>query len=239
MLQEILKFQASKIAKQYKISEGEVLERLQLAVKDKGIQNERSRKFKKLIKKVKKDIYYDLRTYQRKEGHQSVLEREAHLENFFSQISPELSNAKIIVDIGGGMFPAIFPFDKYLNIEKYIWIDKDKKSFEKLQKLNNPKIELYNHKIGEKSWEHYSNSFDLALMLKLIPVVSRQEKHLLPILAQIPAKKIIITGSKEALAKRASIERRERKVLKKFINLTGRDVIREFEIENEFGYIIS
>nr|MBP7928060.1 hypothetical protein [Patescibacteria group bacterium] len=126
----------------------------------------------------------------------------------------------------------------------YTWIDKDKKSYNKLldfkEKHNLQVLNLHCQSIGELSWGSYrENGYDLALMLKIVPVIFRQEKLLFNLLANIPANTYIITGSKEAMVKKKNIEDRENSVIQRFIGLTGKEVKRKFEIENEFGYVIS
>jgi len=237
MLEEVLKQEAKKIAKKYKIGENEVLEKLKAEGEN---TKEGKKEFKKLLKKVKKNIYYELRTYKRKEGHISILERDPYLEKLLSNIDGELKSAKSIIDVGGGMFPITFPFEKYPNINKYVWIDKDKTSYRKLKSKfgKMEKLVLFNHKVGEQPWSYYGENFDVALLLKFVPVISRQEKHLLKIVSEIPAKQIVITGNKEALTKRADIKYREDKIIRNFIAKTGRKITKSFDIGNEFGYVI-
>jgi len=50
---------------------------------------------------------------------------------------------------------------------------------------------------------------DLGLLLKVVPVVRRQSPELLPVLAAIPADRLVISGCRNAMAKRRDIERRE------------------------------
>jgi hypothetical protein len=76
--------------------------------------------------------------------------------------------------------------------------------------------------------------FDVALMLKLVPVVARQEPEHLAILAAVPARRIVVSGSREAMAKRRSIARRERAVLDDFIAGAGWRVTAESETPDEF-----
>ncbi|MFC1722415.1 hypothetical protein ACFL0C_02065, partial [Patescibacteria group bacterium] len=93
-----------------------------------------------------------------------------------------------------------------------------------------------------RNWNYYleenEKEFDLAIMMKLVPVIARQQKELLNYLSHVPAKHILLTGSKESMVKKQSIEKREDAVLQRFIKLCGRNVIKRFEIENEFGYLI-
>ena len=199
---------------------------------------------------MKKDTYYSLRKYhtanddslQGEVEHISTKERSSHLDSFYAPIFKTYSNVETILDIGGGVFPLTFPFEKFPKLKHYVWIDRDAKSFDTLSKLNNPKLKLYNHSIGEQPWNYYLpegvGKFDLALMIKLVSVISRQERELLETLATVPAQTILVTAPKEAMTKKESIERRERSVIRNFINLTGRDVVGELDIENEFGYFL-
>jgi hypothetical protein len=75
-------------------------------------------------------------------------------------------------------------------------------------------------------------------MLKLVSVLGRQERELVNVLAEVPAKTVLITAPKESMTKKESIERRERNTLKKFIKLSGRAIAGKLDIENEFGYFI-
>jgi hypothetical protein len=81
-------------------------------------------------------------------------------------------------------------------------------------------------------------AFDIALMLKLIPVVARQSRELLSTLEQTPARRWIVTGSTTGLAKRTSILRREQTILRRFIADSGRTIREEFTFGEEFGYVV-
>lgn len=209
----------------------------------------RTREYKVFVKQLKKKIYFDLRTYQKEnnisqESHVSTLERMSFADIFFNNLDSVLKETKYVLDLGGGMFPVSFPFEKY-QIEQYIWIDKDKLSYEKLTKFKEEKnlqnLILYPDSIGEKPWSNYLTKieeFDLVLMLKLIPVITRQDKQLLEILSRSPGKRFLVTGSKQAMVKKTNIYRRERKVINNFILKTGKKVISTFDYENEFGYLL-
>ena len=81
--------------------------------------------------------------------------------------------------------------------------------------------------------------FDLALMLKLIPVVQRQQRELIPLLLTVPAKSFLVTGSRYALTKNMDIEGRERKVIKDFIEKSGKNLTESLNTKNEFGYLLA
>lgn len=211
--------------------------------------------FKDFMRSLRKDIYYKLRTYRSvidsdndiavnrpisvnalAKTHISTKERLPFIEHFNAQLLNLIGDAKTILDLGGGLYPLIFPFEKFPKLEKYVWLDKDKKVFNDLQTFAKaqPKLQLINEEIGTRDWPH----FDVVLMLKLIPVIYRQKRVLLSALAQIPAHKILVTASKEAMTKHQNIRKREDVVLKKFIDMTGKKVATDFETENEFGYLL-
>jgi hypothetical protein len=80
--------------------------------------------------------------------------------------------------------------------------------------------------------------FDLALLLKLVPVIARQHRELLPLLARIPAQTWLLTASRTSLTRRHSIERRERPVLRRFVESAGRSVQAEFLAGDEFAWVV-
>src|SRR4030065_1375522 len=97
----------------------------------------RTSAYKDFVKKIKKKIYYSLRTYQ-KEGatpqlsHISTKERAEYLKEFLFQINDVLKLVDVVFDVGGGMFLTSFPFDDYKNIKKYIWLYKGHSSYKKI-----------------------------------------------------------------------------------------------------------
>lgn len=231
----------------------------------------RIREYKDFLKKAKKDIYYSLRQfhadehgeqallgeirkgnpdkqlyYQLAQTHISSKEREPHIEAFNKQLLLLAENSSSILDVGGGVFPLRFPFEKFPNLTDYIWIDKDTRAFKTLEPfadtLENVNLELHNESIGEHPWESYlpqgQTQFDLVLMIKLISLIYRQERAFIKYLTEVPAKRILVTSPKESMTKNQSIYYRENEILKEFIKVSGRRVINRFEIPNEFGYLL-
>ena len=181
------------------------------------------------------------------QNHISTRERSPYIQEFNKTVADFIKNDKYILDLGGGLYPLTFPFSAVTDLREYVWVDKDKDSGNVLEifreTINESKISLYNEPVGSREWKEYlSNNvdiFDTVLMLKLVPVIQRQEKNLLDTLAKVPAKRFIVTGNKEAMTKNKDIEKRERRVCENFIKLTGRKIAGQFEIENEFGYILA
>lgn len=255
----LIKEQTDKICKTYKIEPDEVASLLSqkiestqdlvdiIGTSENLKQIYRTKVFKQFIKKAKKEIYYSLRTYQKEAkdlvgSHISSRERAPHINMLFEQIDEHVKSSEVILDLGGGLFPASFPFNNYPNLKHYIWIDKDKKAYESLKKESFNKVELHNYNIGENSWEDYLpenyTEFDFVFMLKLIPVVNRQEKELLDVIAKVPFKQALITGSKEAMVKKIDIEKREDTVIRGFIDNFNFKMVKKVDLPNEFGYII-
>ena len=181
------------------------------------------------------------------QNHASTRERSLYIKEFNERLVNFIKEDKHILDLGGGLYPLTFPFSALNNLRQYTWVDKDKDSWNVLKEFckttDKPKINLYNELIGAREWKEYlpnnTNDFDTVLMLKLVPVIQRQEKDLLEILAKAPTKRFIVTGSKDAMTRNKDIEKRERHVCEKFITLTNRKVVGQFEIENEFAYVLA
>ncbi len=253
MNRDFINEQVNLICKKYKISEKDaesaVLQKLD---KNKALfeilhrdlkEIYKTRIYKDFIKDLKKDIYYKLRSYQMNrdvsaESHISTAERQKEINSFFEQITPELQLSKKVLDLGGGMFPITVPFEKF-NFNEFVWVDKDKKSYDKLKSAQLPDyVELINLELQEFLTSNHE-TYDFAFMLKLIPVIYRQEKSLLELLSKVNAKYILITGSKEAMVKKQDIEYREDKIIKSFINTTNKKILKKIDLSNEFGYLLA
>ncbi len=180
-------------------------------------------------------------------AHKSTLERLGCLEEFSNKILKITKDDRSIVDIGAGIYPLVFPFEKFKNLKEYIAIEKSEVAVKiinlyakTLRKVN---LEAFCHNIDENFLSQQildtEKQFDTALMFKLIPLIARQDRMALDQLANFPAEKMIITGCKKALAKNIDITRREDRVIREFIKITGKEIIERFEIGDEFGYVIS
>ena len=264
-----------KILKTYKIERAQIEKLLQeklakdtkllAVIETKNAPSEvaRTAEYKRFIKDLKKDVYYGLRKYfqvpvadtnnflELTKSHVSTKERLEDLAEFNKIFTKSIARYEHILDIGGGLYPLIFPFDKAVNLKTYTWIDKNKQSFETMNSISdalqtkNPTVEFrfFGESIGDRPWKDYLPAgvadFDLALMLKLIPVVQRQQRELIPLLLTVPAKSFLVTGSRYALTKNMDIEGRERKVIKDFIEKSGKNLTESLNTKNEFGYLLA
>ncbi|HUR53494.1 MAG TPA: hypothetical protein VMZ71_05165 [Gemmataceae bacterium] len=175
-------------------------------------------------------------------GHRSTAERLHSLDEFYAALFAAVGTPRSILDIGCGVQPLLFPFDEAgRRVERYLALDKDPQAVEA--------VEAYARARGDGrlsavrsdlsgGWPAGCGEFDLALMLKLIGVVERQDRELLDVLAHAPARRWVVSGSKVALAKQQDIERRERATLRRFVELAGRRVVGEFGAGEEFALVV-
>lgn len=179
--------------------------------------------------------------------HVSTEERFPYYEKFYKLLFDLIKPQRIILDIGCGIHPLSYPFKLGELPEKYIAIDNNLTSiniirvFAKTMGLTN--LIPIHANISETNFNtlltNSDDKFDIVFMLKLIPLIYRQNKNLIPKLINIPAHKILITGVKEAMTKKVNIKKREDILLKRFIKESNRKAIGSIEIENEFGYLLA
>jgi len=178
-------------------------------------------------------------------SHVSSKERLPYYDDFYSQLFALIDSPQTIVDIGCGLNPLSYPFKKSASLKNYLAIDKDSSVINVLQQfahhLQPIQLKPVCMEISDIVWSDFlfqSTQFDLAIMLKLIPVIHRQSKSAMTQLCQVPAKRIILTGNIEAMTRRENIRRREEQVLRNFIKMMGRDILGYIQIDNEFGMMI-
>jgi hypothetical protein len=234
----------------------EVLKVIESAASDKQLSKNAT--FKEFVKKNKKELYYKLRRYKAvsdlemsgsreelleklSQVHVSSQERFAQNDVFYTELAKFISNASIIADVGCGVQPLYFPKDKFPAVTQYIALDKDRESINILHRFKDTFP-------GEYCWLHpkvwnisdgWDEPFDVALILKVVPVVKRIDPSLLDELAKVPANTIIVSGVKESMVKKHDIEHKERRAIANFIKACGRAVTAEFELDNEFFLILS
>jgi 16S rRNA (guanine(1405)-N(7))-methyltransferase len=187
----------------------------------------------------------DSLTWQIAELHASTHERVPDEAEFYDRLLREIGAAETIVDVGCGVQPLRFPFARIAALHTYVAIDSNRRSIEAVAALARcvaPCRLSAVHDDLSGGWSEILHAagttrFDVALLLKLAPVVARQDRELLPTLAQTPARRWIVTGSRISLAKRQSIERRERGVVERFLRDAGKSIRSDFAIGEEFGYV--
>lgn len=179
--------------------------------------------------------------------HMSTKERVHNYQAFYQEIFARIDPPQTILDIGCGIHPLSYPFEQSeYRPEVYVAVDNHPEIIETLT-IFAPYAEPTRlipvcADIAEASWTAYLESeldiFDVAFMLKLIPVISRQRKNLLTKLAEVPARQMVITAATEAMTRKENIRKREERVLFEFIETTEKKIVATFQIGNEFGYVI-
>jgi len=181
------------------------------------------------------------------ESHASTRERLKDREAFYGRLLPLLARPRSILDVGCGMQPLLFPFnDLKDSLELYVAADKDPASVAAVAAFarasGDRRIVATRWDIAE-GWPPLIKScqvkeFDVAFLLKLVPVVERQRPELVDVLRETPGRLWVLTGSKVSLTKRQDIERRERSLLRRFYEASGRRVVDEFSVTEEFCLIL-
>ncbi|MBN1964467.1 MAG: hypothetical protein JW910_07460 [Anaerolineae bacterium] len=181
-------------------------------------------------------------------GHVSTRERAAHYVEFYAQWFDLLgAPPRTVLDVGCGLHPLSYPFgDAARCPDRYVALDRDAAAIETLQvyaaHVGPERLVAAVADVGEARWLEYlppgTDRFDAALLLKLVPVLHRQQRELLPRLAALPARRLLVTASAQAMTRHEDITRREDRVLREFIAASGRPVLGELRLENEFGYLL-
>jgi len=177
-------------------------------------------------------------------NHISTKERIKENNTFYKNLDKIICETQSIIDIGCGLNPLLFPFIKYTsNLKNYLAIDKDLQSITALhafkEATNNHNLNSTKFNLDE-GWEtlKIEYEFDIAFMMKLVPVIKRSSKIAYENLLKTPADIWVITGSKTSMTKYKSIERRELNIINRFIDEAGKKIIDQFSLEEEFCIIV-
>ena len=184
------------------------------------------------------------------EAHISTAERLPHRGEFVESIRKEIERGGVVVDIGCGFAPLLFPEDFYRDLSRYIAVDKDSTSTELVRifakKLGIGNLEAYTWDISSgPAALNAMTGVDLygaALMLKVIPVIYRADRaqgidsRMTGILGSFPAGKLVVSVNRESMTKRESIEKRELGALRRFVDEYGLEVVSEFSCGDEAGF---
>ncbi len=215
--------------------------------KNKEQENQVGKQLKQLISESAGPDQINLLATKLLSSHISTRERFPFYQTFYHILFSKIEHPCTIIDMGCGFHPLSYPFAcEGKSPGTYTAIDRDKgvidilTTFASCVKPTNL-IPVYAD-LTEIKWNDFFYEkeyiFDIAFMLKLIPVIHRQNREFLPELANVPARRILVTGSTEAMTRRDNIMRREHKILSEFVRISGRKIIHSFNIENEFGYLL-
>ena len=180
--------------------------------------------------------------------HKSTAERLPSLDEFHEWLFSSVGTARRVLDVGCGLYPLVFPFDRRgRDVVQYVAADRHRSVVSAVEAYGaargDGRIVALEWDIGS-GWDDLvrrgaPTEFDVALLLKLVPVVHRQARELLDVLRQTPARIWVASGSRISMTKRRSVERRERAVLHKFAASAGRRVEAEFLAEDEFAWVLA
>lgn len=189
----------------------------------------RTREFKKLVKDIKKRMYYEKRTFFAKGGsHVSIEERGPSvfgLVDVILEIMKASSSYKIL-DLGCGLFPIYFfkvAEEKGVEV-RYYAVDSNKRVIEILSDFskNLRKSHLYPilADISKSSPRELLSTYevedvDIVLLFRTLHTLIRT-KRVDPVdfLSEIPARYLLITEPRRSLVKKEDITKRELRFLK-------------------------
>jgi len=177
--------------------------------------------------------------------HTSTRERAPHHEEFYEGLFELVGVPVTLLDVGCGMHPLSYPFEGAGSAtRRYVALDRDERATRAVKayagQIGQERLVAVQADLEEADWADRPlgpETFDVALMLKLVPVLARLSRDAARRLAEVPADRILVTGSAEAMTRRQDIERRERAALRRFIDGSGRKVVGEFRAGDEFGYL--
>ena len=178
-------------------------------------------------------------------AHASTAERKTHLPEFWQEILAAIGDARTLLDVGAGVLPILLPVERVPHLQRYVACDRDKPAMAAVAAFGrwsrDERLKALTWDLSE-GWASVVAAggvatFDVALMLKLVPAVKRQKPSLLEMLGHVPARRIVVTGSKEALVKRRAIARREHAVIEAFVTAAGFRLLHAFETPDEVGIV--
>lgn len=178
--------------------------------------------------------------------HTSTRERLPHYAEFYDRFFELAGAPTTLLDVGCGMHPLSYPFaGAGAATERYVAVDADARAVRALSAFAGAaapgRLVPVRAGLDDPDWADklpWPGPFELALMLKVVPVLSRLDRAAARRLHGVPAEAILLSGSVESMTRRQNVERRERAVLRRFIEQAGRRVAGEFRAGNEFGYLV-
>lgn len=181
------------------------------------------------------------------QAHVSTRERGDSINATMQRLAAWQPNLASVLDVGCGVMPLQFPFHLFADsLKDYVAIDKDATSIAAIKAFAATviacKLQAQHWRL-EQGWENIplprdSKDFDIAFMFKLVPLVARQEMELLDLLARVPAKCLVISGSRVSMTKHQDISKRENRALQSFFDKHALSVVEHFDTEDEIIYFL-
>jgi hypothetical protein len=181
-------------------------------------------------------------------AHVSTRERLEELQAFWAALFELVPAPSSILDLGCGVMPLLYPFDGAGRATtRYLALDRDAVAVEIVDAwaplLGGARLHAQPWSLADGfrgiAGPEAGGGFALALALKLVPVVARQEREHLAILAQAPAPRLLVTGAKQAMVKRRAIDRREERVLRSFAADHGLAIVGTLDTQSELGLLLA
>ncbi|MCS7002872.1 MAG: hypothetical protein NZ518_08495 [Dehalococcoidia bacterium] len=178
--------------------------------------------------------------------HVSARERLPTLDAFVAVCGRAAPAPKLVLDVGCGLQPLLAPLDTaFRAVTRYVAVDRDGTAIAAVEAYARARADGRLQPVQwalEHGWRALAERtgvarYDLALILKVAPVIARQAPALLAVLAQTPADRWVVSGSAVAMTRRESIARRERAALRRFIAMAGRSVQYETTVGDEIVLI--
>ncbi len=130
-------------------------------------------------------------------AHSSTRERLVSWEAFDDGLLRGIGQPRSVLDVGCGVYPLMFPFAALDRLELYLALDRDAAVVNALRAVASarpePRLTAHRWNLAE-GWEAFempetaAEGFDVALLLKLVPVIARQSPELLDSRARTPAR---------------------------------------------------
>jgi 16S rRNA (guanine(1405)-N(7))-methyltransferase len=185
--------------------------------------------------------------------HVSTRERLAEKDEFIARFCEDIAPGSVVIDIGCGLDPLLFPAGFYGNLSRYFAVDKDAQCVEAVRiyakrlGIGNLSAFMWDIDEGLEALRRLTQTdrYDGALLLKVVPVAiradtaTRGDGALLPVLGKLPAARFLVTADRESMTKRENIEKRETAALRQFIRAFGFVIEAEFSCGSEVGYYLS
>jgi ribosomal RNA methyltransferase FmrO len=180
-------------------------------------------------------------------AHVSTAERLPHLAEFFERLVAMVGVPETIVDAGCGVLPLLVPFDAEMRAIREYWaLDIDRAAVGAMREYARLRADDRLRPLAWSLAQDWSAAHDaglparseLGMLLKVVPVIARQSAGLLTVLAGTPAERLVVSGSRLAMAKHRDIERRETHILRRFFADNGLRELGSFRTPDEVVFLV-
>lgn len=180
-------------------------------------------------------------------AHISTAERLPHLAEFYERLTGLIGSPCSVLDVGSGVLPLVVPFDgEFSNVSQYWALEKDAPSIAAIRELARIRDDGRLHPLLwdlAEGWpaahaQGMPQRFEIGFLLKVVPVVARHSDTLPEVLAATPADRLLVSGSRIAMAKHQDIERREVRLLRRFFGEYDLKELASFRTPDEIAFLV-